>query len=350
MEQPRKSMATPNQNSVHDHGDDRFTGLPDSTVHHILSFLTVKDLALLSFASRRCQELCHSSPTLSLSNTNLKPNDILCRLSFNTFLQSLMLHRCSHGVKMQTLSLRWSFKQSPPDEEYRVGSLLQHAVHSGVQLLNLDVIGDGKPFALPVCVLGSESLRSLVVKTNNGVLKFPSTLSCCYASSTLRLLILESVCMGNDYFQQWFSSLKSLKVLVLSRVSGIKSMTITSSSIEKLRITCDDDLFHVHIQQLEKLHELYISWRVKSSGSKSMQISAPNLRRFFWEGHAVDYFCMRSSPHLWLVALSLSPPADEPTGRKKADHKDNFDKVLCSIQSAKNLTLRIEFVEVNLNT
>lgn len=340
-------MERTKQKSVQD--GDRFSALPDGILHHILSFLTLKDLAKLSFASKRCQEVCNSSPCLSLSNINLKPDNPLCRLGFHSFLHSLMLHRCSRGVKTQTLSLCWSFHRRLADEEYRVCSWLQHAVNSGVEQLNLEVIADGKPFALPVCVLGCESLRSVIVNTNNGVLKLPSTLSCCDASSTLRTLIFESVRIEDDGFQQWFSCFKSLKVLIMSRVSGMKSITIASSSIEKLRITCDDDLCHVHIQELEKLCELYIFWRVRNSCSKSLQISAPNLQRFFWAGLAVDYFCMTNSSLLWEAAIGLSLPADDDdqSRGKKSAHKDNFDKVLRSIHGAKILTLRVEFVQVN---
>jgi hypothetical protein len=324
---------------------DRLSSLPDGIVHRIISFLTLKDLARLRFASRRCQELCYSTPTLSLSNIDLlKTDDILCRLSFNAFLHSLMLHRCSHRVKMQSLSLRWSFQHSLPDEEYRVWSWLQHAVNSGVREFNLNITG--KPFSLPVCVLGCKSLSSLVVNTNNGVLRFPSTLSLSYASSsTLRKLILESVRMEDDGFQQWLPSFKFLKVLCLSKVSGMKSMRITSSSIEKLKIVSVEDLCHIQIQEVEKLNELYIFLESNKCGSKSLEISAPNLQIFVWAGDAVDYFSMRSSSHLWRAAIGLSPPANQSRGREDAC-KANFDKLLRSIHSTKNLTLSNEFVEV----
>ncbi|XP_059435854.1 putative F-box/FBD/LRR-repeat protein At4g03220 [Corylus avellana] len=291
---------------------DRLSSLPDRIFHRIISFLTLKDLARLSFASRRCQELCNSTPTLSLSNIDLlEPDNILCRLSIYAFLHTLMLDRCSHRVKMQSLSLLWSFQHSLPDEENLVWSWLQHAVDSGVGEFNLDFTG--KPFSLPVCVLGCGSLISLVVNTNNGVLQFPSTLSLSYASSSkLRLLTLESVRMEDDIFQQWLPSFKFLKALSLSKVSGMKSMRITSSSIEKLRIASDDDLCHIQIQEVEKLNELYIFCRVNNCGTKSLEISAPNLQRFFWEGFAVDYLCMRSSSHLWQATIDLSLPADQP--------------------------------------
>jgi hypothetical protein len=121
-------------------------------------------------------------------------------------------------------------------------------------------------------------LSSLVVNTNNGILRFPSTLSLSYASSsTLRKLILESVQKEDDGFQQWLPSLKFLKVLSLSKVSGMKSMRITSSSIEKLIIIRFEDLCHIQIQEVEKLNELYILWGFKNCGSKSLEISAPNL-------------------------------------------------------------------------
>lgn len=152
--------------------------------------------------------------------------------------------------------------------------------------------------------------------------------------------------MEDDGFQQWLPSFKFLKALSLSKVSGMKSMRITSSPIEKLRIASDDDLCHIQIQEVEKLNEIYIFCRVNNCGTKSLEISAPNLQRFFWEGFAVDYFCMRSSSHLWQATIDLSLPADQPRGREEDACKANFDKLLRSIHTTTNLILRIEFVEV----
>jgi hypothetical protein len=166
MERPTKLMAISKQN----YADVRFSDLPDEVVHHILFFLRMKDLARLSVVSKRCRVLCISNPKLFLSNIHKSG-----RSRFNSFVDRLMALRCLYGVKTESFLLSWSFEGSVEDEEYRVGTWLQHAVNSGgVTDVRLKVIHPRQPFALPLCLLGCNSLRFLKVKAMNGFFKLPS--------------------------------------------------------------------------------------------------------------------------------------------------------------------------------
>ncbi|KAE8008962.1 hypothetical protein FH972_005420 [Carpinus fangiana] len=334
MEQPTK------QKSVHDADDDgRFSDLPDEMVHCILSFLQMRDLSRLSVVSRRCRELCISNPHLDLSNIDLINSDESSRSRFYSFVDRLISLRCMHRVKRQTFRLLWSFVASGGGDEYRVATWLQHAVNMGVERVNLELVFDlGKPFDLPLCVLGCNSLRQLKVDAGDGFVKLPSSY---FAATNLQTLTLGPVRIEKGCnVGELLSSFKSLKRLRLDKISGIKSMTFTSPSVETLLLTTyDDELCNISILQ-EKLQNLFMLW---SSNGKSLTINAPNLKKFYWEGYAVDYYnCSRDLSHLLHAGMNLSFPTHQ------ASCKHIFDKILHSIQRANCLTISESFVEVLL--
>ncbi|KAE8008963.1 hypothetical protein FH972_005421 [Carpinus fangiana] len=337
MEQPTK------QKSVNDADyDGRFSDLPDEMVHHILSFLQMRDLSRLSVVSRRCRELCISNPHLDLSNIDLINSDESSRSRFYSFVDRLISLRCMHRVKRQTFRLRWSFVAGGGGgDEYRVATWLQHAVNMGVERVNLELVFDlGKPFDLPLCFLGCNSLRQLKVDAGDGFVKLPSSY---FAATNLQTLTLGPVRIEKGCnVGELLSSFKSLKRLSLDKISGIKSMTFTSPSVETLRLaTYDDELCNISIVQ-EKLQDLFIYWTSKS-GSKSLTIYAPNLKKFYWKGSAVDYYnCLRDLSHLLHAGMNLSFPTHQ------ASCKHIFDKILHSIQRAKCLSISESFVEVLL--
>jgi hypothetical protein len=122
-------------------------------------------------------------------------------------------------------------------------------------------------------------------------------------------------------------------------------MTIASSSIEILSIrSLDCHLCDIDIHQTDKLYDLQLIWFTKSSTSKSLKISAPNLQIFEWSGFVVDYYGMRDSPHLLHALIGLHLP-DQPRGNQ-ASTKDNLVKLLHSLQKARHLKLQDCFVEV----
>lgn len=347
MEPPRKKQ----KNS--DGGDVvGFIDLPEEVVHHILYLqgARLRDLARLSMVSKRCRELCISTPNLHLSNIDADDK-------FKSFVDKFMALRCLHGVTTERFQLHWSFDKDKADtNEYRaVETWLQRAVASGggVAKVCLKFIHPRKArqrqsFALPHCVVRCNSLRSLEVDARNGVLKLPSPP---YFATKLRKLRLSHVKIENDSnIEALFSSFKSLTVLGLDKVSGIKSMAISSSSLQILSITSfDSHLCDIDIQQLDKLHDLNLLWHAKPStaaagGSRrSLKISAPNLRKFDFSGFAVDHYCMREVPHLWQATIALSLRGVN----QAAANNNNLDKILHSVKKATNLTIgMVRFVKV----
>ena len=370
--------------------------LPDSIVHHILFSLHIEDHSRLSCVTRRCRDLCISTPYVALSNMNYTITEISRRFRFNNFVDRFMSRRNWHGTKLHTFILHWCFELPLTDEAYRVDTWLSQAVISGAQKIQLE-LSVTERFPLPQFILSCKSVSFLSVKTNNSILKLPSTSSadrginttlqilvlhylqieddffgewlsqfkslkklnltrisrikrislvCCGIDTSLQTLVLDSVQIEEeDYFGEWLSHFKSLKVLNLIRIRGIKSMSIHNSSIDVLAIKYCDDLVDITIFA-EKLRKLLILWypHNKSSSVGSLKILAPNLEDFRWVGHVVDYYCIEdfSSKLNLIIALRLSDQLYE------SSTKYYLHKILRSMQRAKVLTLRDEFVEVNI--
>ncbi|KAE8009511.1 hypothetical protein FH972_005943 [Carpinus fangiana] len=333
MEQPMIKK----QNS--DHGGDvvGFIDLPEEIVHHILLLLGAKmrDLARLSMVSKRCRELCISTPYLRLSNIDTEDK-------FKSFVDKFMALRCLHGVPTEQFQLRWSFDGDNEADEYRaVETWLQRAVASGggVAHVRLQFIhprkasqsqsqSQSQSFALPLCVMRCNSLWFLEVDAGNGVLKLPSLP---YFATNLMILRLSHVRIENDSnIGALFSSFKCLIQLWLDKVSGIKSMAICSSSLWFLSIkSFDDHLCDIDIQLVKKLCALSINLYAKPSaagGKRSLKISAPSFSTFRLSGFIVDHYCMRDSPHLQEATIDLSHSG--VTVNQAAANKNNLDKIL----------------------
>ncbi|KAL6278491.1 hypothetical protein ACE6H2_022092 [Prunus campanulata] len=117
---------------------DRFSNLPDQIAHVILSFLTMADLARLSYVSKCWRELCLSSPVLNFNEYNCIAAADMCdsKQRLLNILERFLLLRADH--KIQRFRFDWHFP--PPkknqssssscscrDVYYRVMSCVQKA-------------------------------------------------------------------------------------------------------------------------------------------------------------------------------------------------------------------------------
>lgn len=53
---------------------DRFSNLPDEVAHHILSFITFKDLTRVGSVSKRCREFYVSVPSVRFDSSRARTN------------------------------------------------------------------------------------------------------------------------------------------------------------------------------------------------------------------------------------------------------------------------------------
>ncbi|GMN55853.1 hypothetical protein TIFTF001_024969 [Ficus carica] len=184
------------------------------------------------------------------------------------------------------------------EEEYRVLSWVHNAVICNAKKLRLDIaLRTQSDFTLPHDLLGSVFLESftLIFRDGFGFLNIPSTITtigfCC-----LKTLKLRSVEI-NESFGNWVSSsCKFLEELVLIYIKGIKSLTITSSSLKILEIFHIYDLVHLHVSA-EVLERMALIWLFSSHKDRRLQLFTPKLEifNFLW---VVDMFHLGLHPKL----------------------------------------------------
>lgn len=266
---------------------DRFNDLSDEVVHHILSFLSIRDLACFGSASKRCKELCLSTPSLNF--------DELCHRDLSTSSKRLMLLSSLDRFlvrrgdeKLQQFRLVWDIEYflvkefSYEEEKFRVITWIHNAVKCNVEVLDLEC-GSFRmaltPF--PSCVFLCRSLRSLMVDMKLMVFKEPSSAS----FSNLECLKLRNVKIADEGFFKWFSCYcNCIKELCLEQVSGVQNITIVSSSLLSFSFVNHSLTEQCQLSiAAEKLVDLVID--IKSiPHRKSINILAPNLTSMKWIG------------------------------------------------------------------
>lgn len=277
-----------------------FSNLPEHIVHHILSFLGMADIVRLSFTSKSCRESCVSISSLDF--------DALQYPTLRGFQDQLM-NICErflllrNGRKLSRLCVHSQFIENRT-ECSRVVTMLHMAVGCDVEVLDLEFSQEEEweMFSLPICIFHCGSLKSLTINMHCLNLKFPSALR----FSNLQSLSLKSVWLVDECFGESVSCCKFLRELWLEDVYGVENLTIENSNLERFSIlySYHPELCHLNISG-QKLNEINVEWRFKSPLSKSVKISAPNLRYLKWVGYITGHNCLGSLMHLERVELFL---------------------------------------------
>lgn len=321
---------------------DRFSSLPDHVAHQVLSYVSIEDISRLSLVSRRFRELCISVPYLIFDVIPYK-NNAVKRARLINYLDRLLFLR--KGMDTQRLYIRWCLQNGLVDEEYRILSWLQSAVICNIELLDLDIIlvKEVAEFSLPPSVVCCRSLRFLRVNLRGGTLNFPSPITTSGFCS-LHTMSLQSVRI-NDSFGEWISTYcKFLKELCLEDVRGTKSIVITSSSLEILKILSPHDLFTLQVSG-EMLGRMALRWRFDSPANRVLQLSAPKLKSMFWEGNILNFRRMETFMHLNTAGIFFRPSSD-----LSASTSENLVRVLRSVCNIKVLALHDKCIQVYNNT
>ncbi|KAM1208058.1 hypothetical protein ACFX2J_013769 [Malus domestica] len=323
---------------------DVFSKFPDQISHHIVSFLTVTDLTRFGCVSKRCRELCLSSPKLNFDGFSLA-NTSTCyyRLKLLSYLDRFFFHR--GDSRIQSFRVRWLKHEEYKLEEYegeeppcfcardcyegtRMFTWIQNAVRCKVEVLDLETdVYDCELEPFPSCVFQCETLRYLVLHVNWTILRTPSFTF----SSNLKYLELKKIVIENEGFFKWVSCCcKCIEELNLQKVHGIETMTIKSSSLKKLNLSgFSIALCHINIS-CENLEGIYIGWTFYSASNKSLNIFAPNLKHLKWIGDMVKHPNLGKFECLADAELALNSQGDD---------KDNVFEVLDSLCRVKVLVL-----------
>ncbi|XP_038678530.1 uncharacterized protein LOC119979971 [Tripterygium wilfordii] len=325
---------------------DMFAILPDDFAYHIIKSLSVEDLLRLSFVSKRCRNLCLSTPNVSINSHNpVTIRGLNYRFGFINSLNRFMDQRHHGRTKICTFNLSWSLSGSSiSSEEFFFLKYLNQAVDCSVEEIGLSVIHPpGKPFELPLFVLQCKSLRRLSVNTNGCLLKFPSL----YAGfSSVESLSIESVLLDNDFCKDWIPGFfKSIRELEIKSFLGMETISITSNSLESVTIS---DLRNTGLSHLtivaEKLQKLNIVWYPPvNTVTSSFKINSPNLVDFRYVGEPVRcYHCLGGLARVDNVVFDLRMPnqlALNPTSH-------NMRELLQSVGSTRGLNLLGQSLEM----
>ncbi|KAK9269637.1 hypothetical protein L1049_001414 [Liquidambar formosana] len=212
-------------------GEDVISNLPDSVLHHILSFLPTKDAVRFCMFSTRWKYLWTSLPNIDLDDLlyfgekNIwSPHERTCYMNFVE--RVLMLHDMSN-LKRFRLSCRVFFNAS------YVNEWVSTAVRHKVQELDICFFVE-EPFGLPCCIFTCESLTALKIAMNC-VLKLPN----CISFPSLKSLQLRFVTFMENYStQKLFSGCPVLQELAILDCEwmNLESITISIPTLKSLTI------------------------------------------------------------------------------------------------------------------
>ncbi|XP_077243301.1 F-box/LRR-repeat protein At3g26922-like [Tasmannia lanceolata] len=233
---------------------DRISGLPDSVLLYIMSFLPMEDVINTSFLSKRWRYLWRSIPIMDFGDPRLRRlrniEDIARFVD-----QSIALHDDSK-IREFRISFYYKYQYSS-----RVDSWIDFAIRHNVEELCLDCwkgkfgfsnFLDYDLYKLPSSLFGCESLTSLTLKHCN--LNLPSSIS--------------------------FSSLKTLNLAQLELTGTmVKDLTFNCPLLENLTIVDCNRKSSLNIfASNQKLRNLkIIDYYYKGRAGTQIEIYAPNL-------------------------------------------------------------------------
>lgn len=346
MEHKHKIMATVGCESegtcmVSENMIDRLSNLPDGVAYHILSFLTIEDLARVGCVSKRCKELYISTPSLNFKFYNQDTSTCNKRLWLLNSLDRFLVHRGDNKIQYFRVSWRsHSVNQSQElpcfcdDENFQmILAWIQNAVRCNVEELVLKISSPAEVTPLSMMfIFLCASLKSLVLKMFCTIHEAPSFA----VSSNLKYLKLKNVGIDDEGFFKWISCCcKFIEELILEEVHGINTITIESSSLKIFGFYFPVDICHLNIS-CEKLDDIVIDWRFDERSNISLYIFAPNLRKLMWYGNVMNQRNLGKLECLEEVILDLVPEVDY----------QNVYGLLCNLRWVRILIIDVLTIQV----
>ncbi|KAK1569282.1 hypothetical protein Q3G72_034863 [Acer saccharum] len=346
------------ENYDSDNGIDRISDLPDAILHQILFLLPIKSIARTSLLSKRWRSLWSTFPDLDFNTINNHPSDITSS-STTSKPNKTSAKKSSSSPRFvsfkdldlvsQVLSLR------DKNSDIRIlrfrshlsfsclNGLIRRAIRQNVHELDIDVATDDY-FNLPRCVITSESLRSLRLKSRSPGFRLPPSSVVSGGFRSLHSLSLSLVISFNQpYLLDLFtdSSFPHLRTLCLDACKGLK----------QIKIGCRA-LVDVTLERCLQLHGLDVSGaklerlRVASSldaycGKSWVKINAPKLKSLRWEFNAITgSSCLENLTSLHEASIGFT--VHEELTMAKLQSVSNF---LLGLSHVHCLTLESQCIE-----
>ncbi|KDP33224.1 hypothetical protein JCGZ_12746 [Jatropha curcas] len=206
--------------------NDRISELPDSLLHHILSFLNAMEVVRTSVLSKRWRYLWTSVPSLEFSDQMIKTNVEGCKLPFFTnFVNQFLLRRDFSPIDKFIIRSYLNVKA------IAVESFISYAVKLGVQQLDIDCFFPTQegPIELPPFSFSCDSITTLKLNFHEGLFVMPASLG------LPSLKTLHLVDFGN-FDGNVLSTCPNLETLILEGLYlyGIKSFNINAPNLKTL--------------------------------------------------------------------------------------------------------------------
>lgn len=331
---------------------DRISDLPDAVLHHILFLLPIKCVAQMSVLSKRWKFLWSTFPDLdfttlnplTISSKNLKFSNFekqrnhfdSTRMDFIT--QVLSIRDKHQDIRILCFRARLSFS--------RLNSLIRSAIRHNVRELDIEVATEvvtDDYFNFPRCVIGSESLRVLKLKSG---FRLPPSSIMRDGFQSLQTLSLSLVILYNQpYLSDLFSesSFPLLKNLHLDMCFGLKYLHVGCRALEDLSLEKCFQLQGLDIS-CAKLERIRVASCFDAYSDKSWaRINAPKLEHLFWQFNAVtDTTVFEHSNFLREASIGFFI-LNEAIGMAKVQSVNSF---LSGLSHAGSLTLESQTIEV----
>ncbi|XVF87719.1 hypothetical protein PTKIN_Ptkin18bG0143300 [Pterospermum kingtungense] len=223
---------------------DRLSGLPDSVLSHILSFLPTRQVVRTSVLSTRWKYLYASVTTLDFADGVYESSS-----GFMDFVDRVLFSHDTTCIKRFHLHLR-CVAENKDDSARRICGWVSFALKRCVQELHLECYNLGAHSGiLPATLFTSEKLVKLVLNDNSDfVMTIPAKV--CFPSlKTLHLINVDYI--DDDSFQRLLSGCLVLEELSISAMwQNVIEITISIPSLKTLTIAasfCDYGTHHVYL-------------------------------------------------------------------------------------------------------
>ena len=329
---------------------DRISDLPDAVLHRILFLLPIKCVAQMSVLSKRWKFLWTTFPDLDF--TTLNPFAISSKNRFKVttlnplastrmdfITQVLSIRDKNSDIRILCFRARLSFS--------RLNSLIRSAIRHNVRELDIEVATEvvtDDYFNFPRCVIGSESLK--VLKLKSGFRLPPSSIMRDGFQSlqtlSLSLVILYNQPFLSDLFSE--SSFPLLKNLHLDMCFGLKYLHVGCKALEDFSLEKCFQLQGLDVS-CAKLARMRVASCFDAYSDKSwVRINAPKLQHLFWQYNAVtDMTIFERSNFLGVASIGFFI-LNEDVSIGKLQSVNSF---LSGLSHAGSLTLESQTIEVN---
>ncbi|KAK9133771.1 hypothetical protein Scep_013299 [Stephania cephalantha] len=200
---------------------DIISGLHDSIIYHILSFLDMKYVVQTCVLSKRWENMWKTVPNLSFKYVSfpLFQKDRI-RFGFMDFVDMVLYHRGMFKMRSFKIACGWCCNP------LRVNSWLLNAINSKVEEVHISVDMMGST-GMPPCLYSCETLRILKLENDYNELVTPED----FYLPNLKSLHLVSVVLSEKLIADVFAKCPALETLIFERCLFNHMMILNISSL-----------------------------------------------------------------------------------------------------------------------